>query len=75
MHPSYQGLTSANPVKQVKLFHEDNERVRFLDPETEYPMLLAEACRGPWYLEPIIVLDVNTGLRRRNILEPPVGPD
>ena len=65
----HQGLTRANPVKRVKLFHEDNERVRFLDPETEYPMLLAEACQGPWYLEPIIVLDVNTGLRRRNMLD------
>jgi integrase len=64
----HQGLTTANPVKKVKLFHEDNERVRFLDPEAEYPRLLAEARNGPWYLEPIIVLDVNTGLRRRNIL-------
>lgn len=64
-----QGLTSANPVKKVKLFHEDNERVRFLDPDAEYPKLLVEARNGPWYLEPIIVLDVNTGLRRRNILD------
>jgi integrase len=63
-----QGLTSSNPVTKVKLFHEDNERVRFLDPETEYPKLLVEAKNGPWYLAPIIVLDVNTGLRRRNIL-------
>ncbi len=63
-----QGLTNANPVKEVKLFHEDNERVRFLDPETEYPKLREEAQKGPWYLEPIIVVDVNTGLRRRNIL-------
>jgi integrase len=64
----HQGLTKVNPVRKVKLFHEDNERVRFLDPETEYPRLLEEARKGPWYLEPIIVLDVNTGLRRRNIL-------
>ena len=64
-----QGLTNANPVKKVKLFHEDNERVRFLDPDAEYPKLLVEARNGPWYLEPIIVLDVNTGLRRRNILD------
>jgi integrase len=64
----HQGLTKVNPVKKVRLFHEDNERVRFLDPETEYPRLLEEARKGPWYLEPIIVLDVNTGLRRRNIL-------
>jgi integrase len=63
-----QGLTTANPVKKVKLFHADNERVRFLDPDTEYPKLLAEARKGPWYLEPLVVLDVNTGLRRRNIL-------
>ena len=65
----HQGLANANPVKKVKLFHEDNERVRFLDPESEYPKLLEEARTGPWYLEPIIVLDVNTGLRRRNTLD------
>jgi integrase len=65
----HQGLTNANPVKKVKLFHEDNERIRFLDPESEYPKLLDQARNGPWYLEPIIVLDVNTGLRRRNILD------
>jgi integrase len=64
----HQGLANTNPVKKVKLFHEDNERVRFLDNEAEYPKLLEEARKGPWYLEPIIVLDVNTGLRRRNIL-------
>lgn len=64
----HQGLANMNPVKKVKLFHEDNERVRFLDNEAEYPKLLEEARKGPWYLEPIIVLDVNTGLRRRNIL-------
>lgn len=63
-----QGLTSSNPAKKVKLFHEDKERVRFLDPETEYPKLLVEAKNGPWYLAPLIVLDLNTGLRRRNIL-------
>jgi integrase len=64
----HQGLTKVNPVKNVKLFHEDNERVRFLDPEVEYPKLLEQARNGPWYLQPIIVLDVNTGLRRGNIL-------
>jgi integrase len=63
-----QGLMSANPAKKVKLFHADNERVRFLDPDAEYPKLLTEARKGPWYLEPLIVLDVNTGLRRRNVL-------
>lgn len=57
----HQGLTATNPVK--------NERVRFLDPEAEYPKLLEEARNGPWYLEPIVVLDVNTGLRRRNVLD------
>lgn len=64
-----QGITEANPVKKVKLFHEDNERVRFLDPETEYPKLLAEVRKGPWYLEPMVMLDLNTGLRRRNLLD------
>lgn len=64
-----QGITNSNPVKKIKLFHEDNERVRFLDPDTEYPKLLAEVRKGPWYLEPIVMLDLNTGLRRRNLLD------
>ena len=64
-----QGITNSNPVKKVKLFHEDNERVRFLDPDTEYPKLLSEVRKGPWYLEPIVMLDLNTGLRRRNLLD------
>jgi integrase len=64
-----QGITDSNPVKKVKLFHEDNERVRFLDPDTEYPKLLAEVRKGPWYLEPMVMLDLNTGLRRRNLLD------
>ena len=50
------------------MFHEDNERVRFLDPDTEDPKLLAEVRKGPWYLEPIVMLDLNTGLRRRNLI-------
>lgn len=63
-----QGITDSNPVKKVKLFHEDNERVRFLDPDTEYPKILAEVRKGPWYLEPMVMVDLNTGLRRRNLL-------
>ena len=68
-----QGITNSKPIKKVKLFHEDNERVRFLDPDTEYPKLLAEVRKGPWYLEPIVMLDLNTGLRRRNLLDLDAG--
>jgi integrase len=64
-----QGIANMNPVKKVRLFHEDNERVRFLDPDTEFPKLLDEVRKGPWYLEPIVMLDLNTGLRRRNLLD------
>jgi len=64
-----QGIANSNPVKKVNLFHEDDERVRFLDPDTEYPRLLAEVRKGPWYLEPIVMLDLNSGLRRRNLLD------
>jgi integrase len=43
-----QGLLppGSNPAKKVRLFHENNERIRFLDPETEYPKFLKAVSEG-----------------------------
>ena len=68
-------LAVANPVRRVKLFHEDNSRLRYLSRE-EYDRLI-EAARtltartsvstpSP-YLEEKIVLAAHTGLRRGSL--------
>jgi len=52
-----------NPVKKVKLFKENNQRVRFL--EKEELKLLLDACREP--VRSIVVFAVNTGMRLSEI--------
>jgi integrase len=68
-------LAVVNPVRRVKLFHEDNSRLRYLTRE-EYDRLLAAArslsartsvsTPSP-YLEEKIVLAAHTGLRRGSL--------
>jgi integrase len=61
-------LAVSNPVRRVKLFHDDNTRMRYLTTE-EYARLL-EAARtigSSPYLEDKIVLAVHTGLRRGSL--------
>jgi integrase len=53
----------ANPVKNVKLFRPNNERVRYLTSE-EFDKLCSAAATIRWYLKPLIILAVVTGLRR-----------
>src|SRR5712692_7155854 len=61
-------LAVSNPVRRVKLFHEDNSRLRYLTRQ-EYDRLI-EAARtittSP-YLEEKIVLAAHTGLRRGSL--------
>lgn len=57
------GLAEENPVKRVKLFKENNTRTRFLERE-EIERLLG--CCGP-KLRPIVVLLLNTGLRKAEL--------
>jgi integrase len=52
----------------VKLFNANNERIRYLSDE-EYERLLMEAEKIRWYVRPMIVLAVHTGLRRGNLLK------
>jgi integrase len=58
------GKASENPVKQVRLFREDNGRTRFLTEEEEARLL---ACCSP-YLRPIVITALHTGFRKSELL-------
>jgi integrase len=58
------GKATANPVKQVKLFHVNNARVRFLNEEEE-TRLLAEC---PAHLRDLVISALHTGFRRNELL-------
>ena len=57
--------TSANPVCQVKLFKENNQRLRFLEKE-EIAKLLSNCTK---HLRPIVIIALHTGMRKGEILE------
>ncbi|MDH5466519.1 MAG: tyrosine-type recombinase/integrase [Candidatus Aminicenantes bacterium] len=58
-------LVKINPVKQVKLFSEqDNKRERILSSQEEERLLLE--CAD--HLKPIIIMGLNSGMRRNEIL-------
>jgi integrase len=69
------GLAATNPVRRVKLFHEDNSRLRHLS-QDEYARLLTAArslsartsvsTPSPYFVEKII-LAAHTGLRRGSL--------
>jgi len=61
-------LAASNPVRRVKLFHEDNSRLRYLSRE-EYDRLLKAARTRDTspYLEETIILAIHTGLRRGSL--------
>lgn len=68
------GLAVSNPVRPVKLFREDNSRLRYLTLE-EYDRLLlaARTVKTSPYLEEKIVLAAHTGLRRGSLFKPALG--
>ncbi len=62
------GLAVSNPVRRVKLFHDDNSRLRYLSRE-EYDRLIeaAKQVKTSPYLVEKIVLAAHTGLRRGSL--------
>jgi integrase len=62
-----QGTFNINPVRKIKFFNPNNELVRYLTKE-QYERLLEGAQKIRWYLRPLIILAVHTGLRRANLL-------
>lgn len=58
----------SNPVRALEKRHEDNERDRILDPDTELPRLLDACEKVHPYMKPLVLLAITTGLRRSNIL-------
>jgi integrase len=58
------GKATNNPCRAVKLFKENNQRMRFLE-EGEIKKLISSSC---FHLKPIIILALNTGMRKGEIL-------
>ena len=58
------GKAESNPCRAVKLFKENNQRLRFLEKE-EIDKLLANCCE---HLKPIATVALHTGMRKGEIL-------
>ena len=58
------GYADENPVKKIKLYKENNARVRYLEKE-EIKKLIENACD---HLKPILIVAFNTGMRKGEIL-------
>ncbi|MGD0336195.1 MAG: site-specific integrase [Candidatus Omnitrophota bacterium] len=58
------GKVEHNPCRAVKMFKENNQRLRFLEKE-EIDKLLANCCE---HLKPIVIVALHTGMRKSEIL-------
>lgn len=63
------GYAKDNPVKKVKLFRENNSRVRYLEKEEIDELLNScDSLKNAKYTKPIVVVALNTGMRLKEIL-------
>lgn len=60
-------MLDKNPATKVKKLRENNQRLRFLTND-ERRRLYSACANGPWYLSHIVILAINTGMRRGEIL-------
>lgn len=61
------GYAESNPCQKVKKLRMDNQRISYLSPEEEARLMTAlEGHRA--YLRPILIVALNTGMRRGEIL-------
>jgi len=61
-------VVSFNPCLHVKKYREENERTRYLLPDEE-TRLVAQCVGERAHLRPLLVLAINTGMRRGEILK------
>lgn len=61
------GIAATNPCRRVKKLREDNRRNRYLTSDEE-ARLLAHCIGEREHLRPIIILAINTGMRRGDLL-------
>jgi integrase len=61
------GLIENNPCRKVRKLRLDNQRIRYLSPQEEGRLMKALTGRKA-HLRPLVVLAINTGMRRGELL-------
>jgi len=63
------GYLYENPTQNIKLLHINNRRLRYLEKEEIARLVAAASQSSNSHLKPIIILAVNTGMRRGEIFD------
>lgn len=62
------GILAASPAKHLRKLREDNERYRYLTRNEEHDLMTALA-QAPLYLQVMVILAIETGMRRGELLD------